>query len=181
MYQQNNPSFATPTLPTLPDTLLTYSEGFLRKTSQFDLYYQVIDTDPCEIDLRDYTHLSMPIDEVSHQDHLDLLHAINGKQLSRLEIEGERRYEESGSNYREVTETAKDDLQHMLDAWCHVESCAWPEDDTTAGLVHHLSLEWGARAIVSLFTELEVRREGLAKYQSAYRGRKLWWQRIKVY
>ena len=178
MYQRTHPS-----IPTLPDTPLTHSKAFLHKTSLFDLHHQVIDNELCEIDLRNYTHLSSPIyeDSKSQQALLDLLHAINRRQLNLLQAAGERRYEESASGFREVMETARDDLQHMLDAWWHVESLPWPEDGTTASLVHGLSLEWGARAIVDLFTELEVRREGFLKYQSKYQGHKLWWQQIKVY
>ena len=56
----------------------------------------------------------------------------------------------------------------MLTSWCHVESLPCPEDGTTASLVHGLSLEWGARVIVDLFTELEVQREGLPKYRAEY-------------
>ena len=85
------------------------------------------------------------------------------------------------NGFRDVTETARDNLSHMLHAWCCVESHPRPDDGTTAGLVYELSLEWGARAIVGLSTELEVRREGFLKYQSEYQGRKLWWQKIKVY
>lgn len=43
---------------------------------------------------------------------------------------------------------ARNDLQHMLESWCHVEGRAWPAEDTAAGLIHGLSLEWGTRAIV---------------------------------
>ena len=155
MYQWTHPS-----IPTLPDTLLTHSKAFLCKTSLFDLHHQVIDNEPCEIDLRNYTHLSSPIyeDSKSQQALLDLLHAINGRQLNLLQAAGERQYEESASGFREVTETARDNLQHMLDSWCHVESLPWPEDGTTASLVHAHSLEWGVKAIVDLFTELEVQR-----------------------
>ena len=106
---------------------------------------------------------------------------INGRQLALLQEAGERQYKELASSFREVTETVRDDLQHMLDAWCHVESLPWPEDGTTAGLVHGLSLEWGVRAIVDLSTELEVQWKGFLKYQSKYQGHKLWWQQIKVY
>ena len=179
MYQRSHPSIKT---PTLPDTLLAYSKAFLRKTSQFDLYYQVIDSDPYEIDLRDYTHLSSAIHEESRsqQNLLDLLHAINGRQLSILEAEGERRYTESAGSFQKVTEAAKGNLERMLTSWCRVESLPCPEDGTTASLVHGLSLEWGARVIVDLFTELDVRREGLPKYRAEYQARRLWWQQIEV-
>ena len=178
MYHRTHPS-----IPTLRDTLLTHSKAFLRRTSLFDLYHQVIDHEPWKIDLRNYTHLLSPIYEESKSQHapLDLLHAINGRQLSLLQAVGEKRYRESAGSFREVTETARDNLRHMLNAWCRVESLPWPEDSTTASLVHELSLEWGARAIVDLSTELEVRREGFLRYQSEYQGRKLWWQQIKVY
>ena len=61
-------------------------------------------------------------------------------------------------SFGKVMETARDDLQHMLDAWCCVESHPSPEDNTTTSLIYGLSLEWGARVIVSLSMELEVRR-----------------------
>ena len=180
MYQQSHPSIKT---PTLPNTLLAYSKAFLHKTSQFDLYYQVINSDPYEIDLQDYTHLSSAIHEESRsqQNLLDLLHAINGRQLSILEAEGERQYTESAGSFQRVTEVAKGNLECMLTSWCHVESLPCPEDGTTASLVHGLSLEWGVRVIGDLFMELEVQREGLPKYRAEYQVHRLWWQQIKVY
>lgn len=180
MYQRNHPSFAT---PTLPDTLLTLSNTLLCRTPLFDLYHKVIDTDPFEIDLKDYTHLSTPMDDKSLQSRLDLLHSINGRQLSRLEVEGKRRYEDSvgARGFREVTEAARDDLGRMLDSWCRVESGFLLEDDTDASMVYLLSLEWGARAIVDLHTELEVRKKGLMRYQSEYHGQGLWWQNVMKY
>lgn len=143
----------------------------------------MIDSDPYEIDLRDYTHLSSSSYEESRsqQNLLDLLHAINGRQLSILETEGERRYAESAGSFQKVTETAKGNLKYMLNSWHRVESLPYPEDGTTASLVHGLSLEWGARTIVDLFMELEVRKGGLEKYQATYQERKLWWQLIMVY
>ena len=72
-------------------------------------------------------------------------------------------------------------LQHMLELWLHVESHAWPVNDMPTSLVHGLSLEWGARAIVGLSMELKVWREGLIRYQSEYQGHKLWWQNINAY
>lgn len=143
----------------------------------------MIDSDPYEIDLRDYIHLSSSSykESRSQQNLLDLLHAINGRQLSILETEGERRYAESAGSFQKVTETAKGNLKYMLNSWHHVESLPYPEDGTTASLVHGLSLEWGARTIVDLFTELEVRKGGLEKYRAANQERKLWWQLIMVY
>ena len=143
----------------------------------------MIDSDPYKIDLRDYTHLLSSIYEESRsqQNLLDLLHAINGRQLSILETEGERRYAESAGSFQKVMETAKGNLKYMLNSWHHVESLPYPKDDTTASLVHGLSLEWGARTIVDLFMELEVWKGVLEKYQAAYQERKLWWQLIMVY
>lgn len=180
MYQRNHPFFA---IPTLPETLLTHSKAFLRRTPLFDLYHKVIDTDPFEMDLRDYTHLLLPMDNKSLQSRLDLLHSINGRQLNRLEVEGQRRYEESvgARRFREITEAARDDLSHMLDSWRRVESSFSPEDDTNASMVHLLSLEWGARVVVDLCTELEVRAKGLARYRSEYQGQRLWWQKVMKY
>ena len=169
-------------IPTLPDTLLTYSTAFSWKTSLFDLYHKLIDTEPFAMDLMDYAHLSTPTYNItSEQALLDLCHSINGRQLNLLEAEGDRRYKESVNSFREVTGTARNDLQHMLESWCHVEGHAWPAKDTAAVLIHGLSLEWGARAIVGLSMELQVWREGLVKYQLEYQGRKLWWQNIKAY
>ena len=66
-----------PTKSTLPNTLLTYSMAFLWKTSLFDLYHKLIDTEPFTMDLMDYTHLSTPIDNItSEQALLDLHHSI---------------------------------------------------------------------------------------------------------
>ena len=117
----------------------------------------MIDSDPYEIDLRDYTHLSSSIYEESRsqQNLLDLLHAINGRQLSILKTEGERQYAESAGSFQKVTEMAKSNLKYMLNSWHCVESLPYP-NGTTASLVRRISLEWGARTIVNLFTELEV-------------------------
>ena len=143
----------------------------------------MIDLDPYKINLRDYSHLSLATHKgsQSQQTLLDLLHAINGQQLHILEIEGKRWYEGSTVSFGKVTETVRDNLQHMLDAWCCVESHPLPEDDMTTSLIYGLSLEWGARAIVSLSTELEVWGEGLPKYQAEYQRHNLWWKQVKVY
>ena len=125
--------------------------AFLWKTSLFDLYHKLIDTEPFTMDLMDYAHLSTPTYNITlEQALLDLCHSINGRQLNLLEAEGDRQYKESVNSFREVTETARNDLQHMLESWCHVEGHAWPAKDTTAGLIHGLCLEWGTRAIVGL-------------------------------
>ena len=168
---------------TLPNTLLTHSKAFLWRTSQFNLYYQVIDIDPYKIDLRDYSHLSSPTYEEpqSQQTFLDLLHTINRRQLHVLKAEGKRWYEESTLSFGKVTEIARDNPQHMLDAWCHVECQHWPEDDMVGSSIHGLSLEWGARAIVGLLMELEIWGKGFLKYQTEYQGHNLWWQQVKVY
>ena len=143
----------------------------------------MIDSDPYEIDLRDYTHpLSSSYEESRLQQNLlDLLHAINGRQLSILKTEGERWYAESAGSFQKVTEMAKGNLKYMLNSWHHVESLPYPKDGTTASLVHGFSLEWGVRTIVNLFTELEVQKGGLEKYRAAYQECKLWWQLIMVY
>ena len=115
LYQRNQLSV---TIPTLPDTLLTYSTAFLRKTSLFDLYHKLIDTEPFAMDLMDYAHLSTPTYNItSEQALLDLCHSINGRQLNLLEAEGDRRYKESVNRFREVTEMARNDLQHASAAF----------------------------------------------------------------
>ena len=87
------------------------------------------------MDLMDYAHLSTPTYNItSEQALLDLCHSINGRQLNLLEAEGDKQYKESVNSFREVTEMARNDLQHMLESWCHVEGRAWPAEDTAAGL-----------------------------------------------
>lgn len=136
--------------------------AILWKTSLFDLYHKLIDTEPFAMDLMDYAHLSTPTYNItSEQALLDLCHSINGRQLNLFEAEGDRRYKESVNSFREVTETARNDLQHMLESWCHIEGRAWPAEDTAAGLLHGLSLAWGTIGLAT--------------------GRKLWWQNIKAY
>lgn len=133
--------------------------------------YNVLNINPYILDLYEYTHISYD-PTIKKASVLDLLHSINGRQMSLLEAEGDQRFKDSLScrGFIEVTRRIVTRLYRRIDGWRCAETMDVAEEDEMLGMIHLLSLEWGAWNMVGLTVELEAHKKGKEHYKAVYEG-----------
>lgn len=92
--------------------------------------------------------------------------------MSLLEAEGDQRFKDSLSRrgFIQVTRRIVTGLDRRIDGWRRAETMDMGEEDEMLGMIHLLSLEWGAWNIVGLTAELEACKKGKEHYKAVYEG-----------
>ncbi|KAI0748682.1 hypothetical protein C8Q80DRAFT_1102861 [Daedaleopsis nitida] len=75
-----------------------------------------------------------------------------------------------------ILKSAAHEVEQRLAGWLRLKSLEIAESDADRVVIHTVALQWGARIIVQLVQEMELRRAGLKHYRSIIEQSSLPWQ-----
>ena len=92
-----------------------------------------------------------------------------------------RRQEWLARSYEEILEAASKEIESRVEGWKEMLSIEEESCSEHGQMIVGIAIDWGARWIDGLVTELEIRCRGRDEYEAAGRKSELPWQKIIMF